>query len=152
MIIAPHSPCLFAFTLAPVLITRRAVSARKSSCDRVPALVQIPAKCVNESRTSKSTPSRERRMAHRILWRSEGTRWLKCGVQVSLSSARDCSSDRPVQHFQRHDIVLIKDCFSTRCSKSIQHPKGCQDRACIPVSVCIVRTLTSKALTHSLCT
>ncbi|KII90532.1 hypothetical protein PLICRDRAFT_39099 [Plicaturopsis crispa FD-325 SS-3] len=45
---------------------------------------------------------------------AEGTRWLKCG------------------HFQRHDIVLIKDCFSTRCSKSIQHPKGCQDRACIP--------------------
>ncbi|PCH40449.1 hypothetical protein WOLCODRAFT_88715 [Wolfiporia cocos MD-104 SS10] len=44
---------------------------------------------------------------------AEGTRWSKCG------------------HFQRHLVVAIMDCNSSRCERSILHPKSCKDPECI---------------------
>ena len=37
------------------------------------------------------------------------------------------------QHFQRHLIVAIMDCNSSRCEYSIYHKKGCRDPGCIRV-------------------
>ncbi|KAI0262395.1 hypothetical protein BC834DRAFT_828960, partial [Gloeopeniophorella convolvens] len=47
------------------------------------------------------------------LLHSEGTRWSRCG------------------HFQRHLIVAIMDCNSSKCEYSIFHQKGCRDSVCI---------------------
>jgi hypothetical protein len=38
-----------------------------------------------------------------------------------------------LQHFQRHMIVAIMDCNSSRCEYSIFHQKGCRDPNCIKV-------------------
>lgn len=38
-----------------------------------------------------------------------------------------------MQHFQRHLIVAIMDCNSSRCEYSIFHQKGCRDPGCIKV-------------------
>ncbi|KAI0050830.1 hypothetical protein FA95DRAFT_1555329 [Auriscalpium vulgare] len=43
---------------------------------------------------------------------AEGTRWARCG------------------HYQRHMIVAIVDCNSSRCEKSYLHPKHCQQPNC----------------------
>ncbi|KAL4247907.1 TAZ-type domain-containing protein [Abortiporus biennis] len=43
---------------------------------------------------------------------AEGTRWKKCG------------------HFQRHLVVAIMDCNSSRCERSYLHSKSCRDQAC----------------------
>ncbi|TFK22013.1 hypothetical protein FA15DRAFT_644744 [Coprinopsis marcescibilis] len=43
---------------------------------------------------------------------AEGTRWSKCG------------------HFQRHLVVAIYDCNSSRCEKSYRHPRECRERTC----------------------
>ncbi|KAF9220518.1 hypothetical protein BS17DRAFT_739278 [Gyrodon lividus] len=45
---------------------------------------------------------------------AEGTRWLKCG------------------HFQRHLVVAIMDCDSTRCERSYRHPPNCRQLNCAP--------------------
>ncbi|KAI0036315.1 hypothetical protein K488DRAFT_41424, partial [Vararia minispora EC-137] len=44
---------------------------------------------------------------------SEGTHWSQCG------------------HFQRHMIVAIMDCNSSKCEYSYLHPKGCRDPSCV---------------------
>ncbi|TEB27415.1 hypothetical protein FA13DRAFT_934805 [Coprinellus micaceus] len=44
---------------------------------------------------------------------AEGTRWSRCN------------------HFQRHLVVAIYDCNSSRCEKSFQHSRGCRDPNCI---------------------
>ncbi|EGN97757.1 hypothetical protein SERLA73DRAFT_90851 [Serpula lacrymans var. lacrymans S7.3] len=44
---------------------------------------------------------------------SEGTRWTRCG------------------HFQRHLVVAIMDCNSSRCERSYLHPPNCRNPACI---------------------
>ncbi|KAH9889885.1 hypothetical protein C8Q73DRAFT_705793 [Cubamyces lactineus] len=44
---------------------------------------------------------------------AEGTRWSKCG------------------HFQRHLVVAIMDCNSTKCERSYLHPRGCRDPTCL---------------------
>jgi hypothetical protein len=38
-----------------------------------------------------------------------------------------------LQHFQRHLVVAIMDCNSSRCEYSIFHPKGCRDPGCLKV-------------------
>ncbi|KAJ8587062.1 hypothetical protein M405DRAFT_853073 [Rhizopogon salebrosus TDB-379] len=43
---------------------------------------------------------------------AEGTRWLQCG------------------HFQRHLVIAIEDCNSTRCERSYRHPRGCRQPNC----------------------
>ncbi|EPQ54883.1 hypothetical protein GLOTRDRAFT_42660 [Gloeophyllum trabeum ATCC 11539] len=43
---------------------------------------------------------------------SEGTRWTKCG------------------HFQRHLVVAIMDCSSSRCERSLRHPSTCRSQSC----------------------
>ncbi|TFL01187.1 hypothetical protein BDV98DRAFT_507850 [Pterulicium gracile] len=45
----------------------------------------------------------------------DGTRWARCG------------------HFQRHMINAIVDCSSSRCTKSLRHPRTCQDPHCIQI-------------------
>ncbi|KAL1733421.1 hypothetical protein EV714DRAFT_246435 [Schizophyllum commune] len=47
---------------------------------------------------------------------AEGTRWTRCG------------------HFQRHLVVAIVDCNTTRCERSYYHPKGCREPSCARVS------------------
>lgn len=37
------------------------------------------------------------------------------------------------QHFQRHLVVAIMDCNSSRCERSVLHPKGCRDSNCTRV-------------------
>lgn len=37
------------------------------------------------------------------------------------------------QHFQRHLVVAIMDCNSSRCEYSIFHQKGCRDPGCLKV-------------------
>ncbi|KAJ7595056.1 hypothetical protein C8J56DRAFT_455918 [Mycena floridula] len=44
---------------------------------------------------------------------SEGTRWKRCG------------------HFQRHMVVAIVDCNSTRCEKSYHHRPDCRHQTCL---------------------
>ncbi|KAI0311822.1 hypothetical protein OF83DRAFT_718208 [Amylostereum chailletii] len=44
---------------------------------------------------------------------AEGTRWERCG------------------HFQRHMIIAIMDCNSSRCEYSILHRKACRDPGCV---------------------
>ena len=39
------------------------------------------------------------------------------------------------QHFQRHLVVAIMDCNSSRCEYSIFHQKGCRDPGCIKVRI-----------------
>ncbi|KAJ7064301.1 hypothetical protein C8F01DRAFT_41331 [Mycena amicta] len=43
---------------------------------------------------------------------AEGTRWTRCG------------------HFQRHMIIAIVDCNTTRCERSVYHPRGCRSTTC----------------------
>ncbi|KAJ7590210.1 hypothetical protein C8J56DRAFT_589750 [Mycena floridula] len=43
---------------------------------------------------------------------AEGTRWTRCG------------------HFQRHMVVAIADCNSSRCEKSYYHPPTCRQPSC----------------------
>jgi hypothetical protein len=38
-----------------------------------------------------------------------------------------------LQHFQRHLVVAIMDCNSSRCEYSIFHQKGCRDPGCLKV-------------------
>ncbi|KAF8959180.1 hypothetical protein BDZ97DRAFT_1640694, partial [Flammula alnicola] len=47
---------------------------------------------------------------------SEGTRWAKCG------------------HFQRHLVVAILDCNTTRCERSYYHPPNCRLNTCLTAS------------------
>jgi hypothetical protein len=78
---------------------------------------------------------------------SEGTRWARCGVSLFvhshflLSTFATCHIPHRnalpcpfiLQHFQRHLVVAIMDCNSSRCEYSIFHPKGCRDPACLKV-------------------
>ncbi|KAF7368317.1 hypothetical protein MVEN_00153000 [Mycena venus] len=34
------------------------------------------------------------------------------------------------QHFQRHLVVAIVDCNTTRCERSVYHPRGCRLPTC----------------------
>ncbi|KAJ7208642.1 hypothetical protein GGX14DRAFT_454017 [Mycena pura] len=43
---------------------------------------------------------------------AEGTRWTRCG------------------HFQRHMVVAIVDCNTTRCERSVYHHRGCRKPTC----------------------
>ena len=71
---------------------------------------------------------------------SEGTRWARCGVRT-LCSIFFFSLSYPylfpslLQHFQRHLVVAIMDCNSSRCEYSIFHQKGCRDPGCLKVRV-----------------
>ncbi|KAH7913369.1 hypothetical protein BJ138DRAFT_1146290 [Hygrophoropsis aurantiaca] len=44
---------------------------------------------------------------------AEGTRWTRC------------------MHFQRHMVVAIMDCNSSRCERSYLHPPTCRQPNCI---------------------
>ncbi|KAF9258394.1 hypothetical protein L218DRAFT_732357 [Marasmius fiardii PR-910] len=44
---------------------------------------------------------------------AEGTRWKKCG------------------HFQRHLVIAILDCNSSRCERSYLHTRECRQPTCI---------------------
>ncbi|KAJ7831650.1 hypothetical protein B0H13DRAFT_2240535 [Mycena leptocephala] len=44
---------------------------------------------------------------------AEGTRWTRWGF-----------------HFQRHLVVAIVDCNTTRCERSVYHPRGCRAPTC----------------------
>lgn len=37
------------------------------------------------------------------------------------------------QHFQRHLVIAIEDCNSTRCERSYRHPRGCRQPNCTKV-------------------
>ncbi|KAF8148248.1 hypothetical protein B0H34DRAFT_737478, partial [Crassisporium funariophilum] len=43
---------------------------------------------------------------------AEGTRWTRCG------------------HFQRHLVIAILDCNTTRCERSCYHPRACRQPTC----------------------
>ena len=75
---------------------------------------------------------------------SEGTRWARCGVRLfhflwpfgPRAMARVPTSYLSLlilQHFQRHLVVAIMDCNSSRCEYSIFHQKGCRDPGCLKV-------------------
>ncbi|KAA1472327.1 hypothetical protein DENSPDRAFT_838565 [Dentipellis sp. KUC8613] len=64
---------------------------------------------------------------------SEGTRWARCGVRLSSSFLHFIPKLTLPQHFQRHMVVAIMDCNSSRCEWSILHPKGCRQPNCIKV-------------------
>ncbi|KAF8875659.1 hypothetical protein BD779DRAFT_1563104 [Infundibulicybe gibba] len=46
---------------------------------------------------------------------ADGTRWTRCG------------------HFQRHLVVAILDCNSSRCEQSYIHPPTCHSQNCVKV-------------------
>jgi len=78
---------------------------------------------------------------------SEGTRWARCGVRLFVHFHILLSIFPPAitriaisylalflsQHFQRHLVVAIMDCNSSRCEYSIFHQKGCRDPGCLKV-------------------
>ncbi|KZT22816.1 hypothetical protein NEOLEDRAFT_1137366 [Neolentinus lepideus HHB14362 ss-1] len=70
---------------------------------------------------------------------AEGTRWTKCGVHIGSLRCVDrevlTGSLRVLKHFQRHLVVAIMDCSSTRCERSLRHPPNCRSTNCIRVRV-----------------
>src|SRR6266702_3862453 len=71
-----------------------------------------------------------------VLLLSEGTRWSRCGVRLLCLLCAFSPHDYLFlfyQHFQRHLVVAIMDCNSSKCEYSIFHQKGCRDPGCLKV-------------------
>jgi hypothetical protein len=81
----------------------------------------------------------QRRNAVGPLWSSYSL--LSLFVTLARDSTPQLTTLSPIaflslsclQHFQRHLIVAIMDCNSSRCEYSIFHQKGCRDPNCIKV-------------------
>jgi hypothetical protein len=56
-----------------------------------------------------------------------------CQLAITRKLQRSYFPFSPPQHFQRHLVVAIMDCNSSRCEYSIFHQKGCRDPACLKV-------------------
>ncbi|KAF7300030.1 hypothetical protein MKEN_01325700 [Mycena kentingensis (nom. inval.)] len=55
----------------------------------------------------------------------------RVGHDVAYASSLPPSTHKPLlQHFQRHLVVAIVDCNTTRCERSVYHPRGCRSTTC----------------------